>query len=314
MSFLRFEKWFLDVLTPDREYILIFHTVTRVLGRQICFVEINAGSLDGDRPGFHLNRKLRVTRREGHTLTAREGHILYEEGMGRIVLPLPGMEIELNVSPTHPSDFNRRGMIIRNQGGGSLDWKPLYIKAMVTGRIRREGELRKIAGIGYADYLFSDISPLRVPVRELYWGRLHSHDLDLTWSHALGSGSEVLASRLILFTGGREIILEELTVEPGRWRDYDPPGISCPESFSIRGTAGEIDLRMKVRHLKPAVISEFIENPKDLGRLKHQLLKKISKDPRGIKFFSEADVELSYPDRNMQLSDLLMIDEYVIFA
>lgn len=325
MRIFSFEKWFFDVLTPERDYIIIFHTLLKIFGFNVCFLEVNISRfIEGD--NFHLNQKLKVLKRSGNTITTRQGHILFEEGMGKIMLLLRGIEIDISISPVHPSEHNGRGMKIQNRGGGYLEWKPLYLKAMVTGRFRITGENGQVmeeealTGIGYIDYLSSTMSPFRVPVRQLYWGRLHSQDLDLTFSYALGEDRdvpgvqhEVSGAQMMVHTGGEIIYFDKISVHPDKWEKYAPPGISCPVSYRVEATSQRMQLSLEVIHLKPAIVSEFMKNPKELGRFRMEILRKISRNPRGIKFYSFATLEYKFDGRIHRLDKVFMIDEYVCF-
>lgn len=318
MRIFRFEKWFADLLTPGQDYIIVFHTLLKVFGFQFCFVEVNLSRF-AEEYNFHLNRKLKVIKRAGHTISTRQGHILYEAGMGKIMLSLRGMEIELNISPVHPSETQGRELKIQNRGGGRLEWKPIYLKAMVAGRIRIIGEgglvmnEEMLTGTGYVDYLNSSMSPFRIPVRQLYWGRLHSQDLDLTFSYVLGIHENVLGAQMMIQTGGETLWLDEITVQADRREDLEPPGISCPAYYVVKGSSQRMQLVLKVAHLKSAIVSEFMENPKELGRLGLFVLRRISKEPKGIKFYSSASLEFALDGKTQKLDEILMIDEYVRF-
>ena len=319
MRIFRFEKWFADLLTPGQDYIIVFHTLLTVFGIKFCFVEVNISRF-AEGYNIHLNRKLKVIKRAGHTISTRQGHILYEAGMGKIMLSLRGMEIELNISPVHPFDLHGREMKIQNRGGGYLAWKPLYLKAMVAGKIRFIGEEGQemdeetFTGTGYVDYLKSTMSPFRIPVRQLYWGRLHSQDLDLTFSYVLGIHENVSGAQMMIQTGGETLWLDTITVQADQWEDFKSPGISCPASYVVEGSSQRMQLLLKVVHLKPAIVSEFMKNPKELGRFGLAVLRGISKEPRGIKFYSSASLEYKFDGQKRRLNEVFMIDEYVGFV
>ena len=57
MRIFRFEKWFVDVLTPERDYIILFHTILEIFGIRACFVEANISQF-GEGRNFHLNQAL----------------------------------------------------------------------------------------------------------------------------------------------------------------------------------------------------------------------------------------------------------------
>jgi len=307
MRLVRFEKWFIDVLTKEQDYIIVFHTITEFLGFRICFLEVNTGV-------FHINKKLNILNREDHTLKTREGNILIEPGMGNLRLSLNDIDLELALTPVHNSGFNLPGMNIPETGQRSLRWKPLYLKAMVSGKLRIEGETRMIIGNGYVDYLLSTLSPFKVPVRQLYWGRLHSKDVDLAYSYALGEDNQVIGCQMIIQSHAKRTRINKLTVQTGEWKQYNPPGILAPESYSLEASGDTLQVVLSVEHLKPAVISEFAETPEDMGRFRRALLKRISRDPRGIKFNAISRLEISQGGKTQILDEIHMIDEFVVFS
>ena len=70
MRIFRFEKWFVDVLTPARDYMIFFHTLLEVFGFRICFIEVNISRFR-EEDNYHLNRKLKVIKRSGHTISTK---------------------------------------------------------------------------------------------------------------------------------------------------------------------------------------------------------------------------------------------------
>ena len=110
------------------------------------------------------------------------------------------------------------------------------------------------------------------------------------------------------------ILLFLTTFLPEDWKIYHPPGISCPTSYTVDARSEDCKVNLNVMHTKPAIISEFVRNTGELGKLRMALLKRISKNPRGIKFFSKASLALRIDGRTEKLDDLIMIDEYVKFT
>jgi len=135
MRIFKFEKWFTDVLTPGQDYLIVFHTLLEVFSIKLCFVEVNISRFAGGQ-NYHLNQKMKLINRSGHSIRTRQGQIRYEEDEARIKLSLRGMDLELNISPVFPSDFKGRGMLIKNSRRESLEWTPLFLKTKATGKIR----------------------------------------------------------------------------------------------------------------------------------------------------------------------------------
>ncbi|MGW8316237.1 MAG: hypothetical protein ACWGNV_11595, partial [Bacteroidales bacterium] len=314
MRLYRFEKWYADLLTSQRDYIIIFHTLLEILGMKICFVEVNLSRFKREQD-FHINRRLRRIKRSGHAVFTEKGHIRYDEERGEIRLFLKELELELNIEPVHPPDLHVEGMRIDSGGGGYLIWKPLYLKADIEGRMLFKGKgvegkgEKAFSGKGYVDYLFSCMSPLRVPVRRLYWGRLHSQDIDLTYSYALGIHEEICGAKMMICIRGERIWLNVSKFRAEQWQQWEPPGISCPGSYLMKAGTERIQLALFVTHLKPAVISEFLEGPEELGRISRTVVRWISTEPKGIKFYATANLECTLDGETRKLEEIFMKGE-----
>lgn len=317
MPVLKFEKWFTDVLTPERDYLIIFHTLLELIGIRIFFVEINFARFGEDHV-FHLNRKQKLIRRSGHSVSTVRGDLKYEDNQAKIRLSHKEMEIELNMKPVSLTGIHKKGMKISNRTGGTLEWKIIYLKTKVSGSIRiaREGKEsleEKINGTGYSDYLHSNMSPFRVPVHQLYWGRLHSGDLDLSYSLAMDVHENVSGALMWVHYGKQALWFENISVFPEQWKEFNPPGISCPVSYRMSAVSRGMKLSLVVMHLKPAIVSEFTENPKELGPFRQALLRHLIRGPKGIKFYSKARLEMEIEGRTVQMDEIFFIDEYVRF-
>lgn len=317
MKIFRFEKWFFDILTRGKDYIIIFHTITEFFGFRLCFIEVDIARFKGSGwqgDNFMTNTKLKILSRKGHSIATDRGDILIEPGGGGITLSLQGIEMELNFSPQYYSGFDLPGMSIRTSGRRSLRWNPLYLRAMVSGRISMEGESIEIDDSGYADYLISNLLPLNVPVQKLYWGRLHSKTIDLSYSYALNESQGKKWCLMIIHAWGKTKQVQKMEIRDGESEQYDPPGITCPASYTLEASCDTCHVLLSVEHISPAIVSAFAENPSSLGKWKKTLLKRMSRNPRGIKFFSIARMEITIEGKTEKLEDLFMIDEIVVFS
>lgn len=114
-------------------------------------------------------------------------------------------------------------------------------------------------------------------------------------------------------TGGETIRFSKISIHADRWEEFVPPDISCPVSYIVEASSQRIKLVLKVVHLKRAIVSEFMKNPKELGRLPMAMMRRLTREPKGIKFFSLASLEFELDGQNRKLDEVLMIDEYVRF-
>ena len=156
-------------------------------------------------------------------------------------------------------------------------------------------------------------NPLKVPVRELFWGRLHDVQMDITYSYALGKGDRSLGALLILRMDDQVIEFHKLSIEVHSREESDALGISVPASYTPECRNDSIRLELKVKHYEPAIVSRFTDTQDSLGRYRRKLLKWISGDPKGIKFYSSADISLESGETINTIHEVLMISEYVKF-
>jgi len=317
MKIFRFEKWFFDILTENREYFIFFHTLTEFLGFRVCYIELDMGRFEdsGKLPEFQLtNSKLGIKRRRGDSLFTDRGNISIDRESGSFELALEDMDIQMKINPESPLVPELGGMWIKRSRRRMLNWRPLFMKYLISGRIRQGENEFILSDSGYADYLLSTLNPVKVPVSGLYWGRLHSDRFNLTYSFAEGSGGNEKWSTMILHMDNETRQIDHLKLWTGEMQFHKEPGITCPASYRIEAADDSTRVSMEVRHIKPAIVSAFTENPEKLGKLRRAMLKKLAREPRGIKFFSSAKCEITLNGNTKTVEDKLMIDEFVVFS
>jgi len=160
---------------------------------------------------------------------------------------------------------------------------------------RKEALPEKFEGTGYSDYLFSRMAPWNVPVVGLFWGRLHSGELDMTYSFAMGKhGQEPVGASLMLYRRGDCFRLESVSLEATGWMKGSTLGISAPSAYVLTAASGNIIIELEIKHLKEAIVSEFWKNPREIGKVARGMLRHLSKEPRGIKYYSSARLDLNF--------------------
>jgi len=84
-------------------------------------------------------------------------------------------------------------------------------------------------------------------------------------------------------------------------------------SYQLFASDGLNRLTMEIHNLKVAAGGAFIEPDKYKFKYAYRILNRISKNPRGKKFISRADVIFETRDRYYRWEKLVCIDEYVLF-
>jgi len=317
MKLIRFEKWFFDILTEKKEYIILYYTCMEFLGFRILYMDIDMGQFieaDNDPPFHKYNSKLKVLERDGNTFHTDRGKISIDQDHSTLILSHPGKDIHLHIKPEKPSDEEPAGLIIGKINRQYLKWKTVYLKCLVTGKIIIGKNERVLKDIGYADYVISTFNPMKVPVRTLYWGRLYMDQLDLSFSYAEGKDKTQKWHVMIMHKAGKTIQMNQMLLKEIKSIFYEDLDFAIPDSYLVEAWDDSLQLKLSIHHHYPAIKSSFIDNPEKLGRIGRRILKKISRNPRGIKFFSSAQLEITDKDKKEVLQCPLMIDEFVVFS
>ena len=316
MKIVGFEKWFFDLVTPEEDYIIFFHTFTKLLAFRISFLEIHHvrnAHQESVEKSFSRNSNLEIKSRHGHSVLTDRGEILVNSVECNIDLKLDDVRLQLKIDPVPAPGRTWPELTIRSSRRQFLRWRPLFLKGLFTGEIITDEKLRVEGCKGYADYLISQYWPPRVPVRTLYWGRLHHDRLDLTFTFAENEKKGRKWCTMIIHMDDEVICFNEISMEIASWDSSESLGIRFPRNYSMTAQSGDEQVKMKIEQDRPAIESIFLDSPKIPGFLSKKILKLLAKDPRGIKFFSRAWIRLQLRGQVITLKDEFMITEYVVF-
>ena len=310
----RFEKWYFDILSKNKDYIIMFFSLFKIMGFRFGFFVVDHGSFEKKDPVFKTSTtKLKILKRKGDTFLTDKGVIEIKKDKSSIDLTFHQTSIKVDITSKSTLSSTIPGLFIKRSKRQYLNWRPLFLKHHFTGNIRNEFEDLHVQGSGYADYLTSTIQPLKVPVSMLYWGRLHGEGFDLTYSYAEGSKKEASWGAMIYHVDNISWQLNILNLEPVEFRYLEETGISCPTAYHIQAKNNSLEISLEVRHIKPAIVSSFSDIPGTSGRLKKSLTKMLLRNPKGGKFFSSAKIEITESGNKKLVDQIIMIDEYIKF-
>jgi hypothetical protein len=189
---------------------------------------------------------------------------------------------------------------------------------MLHGRFHGEIQLDQKYGVegfsGYADYLSSTILPPRIPVRELFWARLHHRKMDITFALAENQAANQQWHILIVRRGEHMYQLDRVEVKIVERKYSESMGLDYPEIYQIDGRSAQLSVRLTITHEFPAVESRFLDTPEGMSKMLARFLKRMSHDPKGIKFFSRVAGIIELPDKQIELTGDVLISEYVAFS
>ncbi len=308
----KLRKWYFDVLTEDLKYFFVYFAVVRVGRIVVPSLNIHvAHAKDGQ------SRTVSIPVGHVEETTAGDPYV-------RIVLPGGGISVDpercsLEFSSDRASaslqyvsegHYRQQGVRIESPLRSFIRWIPFGLKYIVAGWISVGDTLMRVhRANGYADYLKSTCLPPIVPVRNLYWGRLHHPDIDVVYMHAAGgdgtpswSGLEgVHAGRgfgpaaCTLATSGRGRHLKSRS--PGQW------------DYRVEGSPGMDLVRVQVSHSVPVQEGSFIDQQTIASPILRAGAKFLTRNPRSTKYLSFADLVIEKEGREVKYDHLPFIDE-----
>jgi hypothetical protein len=207
-------------------------------------------------------------------------------------------------------------MSIQGRKKASLLWKPVFPRATVNGSVEVGGDFihHFENETGYSDYVHSTFFPFRIPVESLYWGRLHAPDSDLTYSIVQGFRKTNQRGKVYFWNKGQCFEFDVDKVYCMEYSHCKELKMYYPARYSIEAKNSEANLEIIVYNHREMVINDFIGDAGYMGRLALQILRWITKNPRGIKFIATADVKMHSPGSVFEYTNLPIIDEYNVFG
>lgn len=311
------KKWYFDILTPDQVYVFLYFAFVNLLGKK-------AGTLDVTIADIHssvsLHRSIPLSFPSGMIGAVRDNReessvefVEVNNGNRNIVVNAHDLGLNLEFIPR----VRDKMIPLKISPGrkGEIIWNPLQLRSLVSGELRLGA--RKLvfhSADGYEDYLYSNVFPLRVPIRSLQWGRIHNECIDVAYTIAKSTADGRAWTKLYMKMGERLFEMTGLSVRQLSQKNCGPLKLQYPASYEIQGSCDNSVVNIRLDHVSDATVSRFLDTDEITGRLRRWMVRKLSKDPRGVKSFAMASLEAHCPAGNVSLKDVLCIDEYVQFG
>ncbi len=308
------KKWYFDFLTPQRDYVFIYFADVR-----LAFITLRSLTVHLARPsqGVLLTRCItipsgRLRGADADIQRLSGGRISCDRAEWVIAFSDEHCSVQLHYEPGEP-ESEARPVIIPTGTKSSIIWRPLASKRRVSGYVcvdNRRVEVER--DNGYIDYLESSCLPPLVPVRSLHWGRVSSQDLDVVFMHAASTRKAHVWSALYGHANGCSFLSDRVTIEPLPAANGFAEMPAGDGGYSLHATTPAGTARVDIQHRAVVQQGSFIDQQEHTSRMTRWLLKLISRNPRGTKFLSSADVHLDFQGIPARKRDVAMIDECVV--
>lgn len=311
-----FKKWFFDLLTPEHDYVFLYFAFVNLLGKKIGTFDITVTNLHSNL-SLHRSTPLHFSSEiTDEPMRPEEespiGDLEVDNEVRRIIVSGADFECSLEYGPRIvqvPESLeiarDRRSRII---------WKPLALRSDVSGVVRvGSKELAVGEADGYADYLYSNVFPSRVPIHTLQWGRIHHDRIDIAYTIARSPLQKQTWAKLYARLEGKILQMTDLSIRQFSSKNCEELHLTYPDSYEVRGRSNGADITIRINHIANAAVSRFLDTEEIKNALGRWIVRKLSKDPNGIKFFAKANVEFTSPTGRVELNDVTCIDEFVQF-
>lgn len=203
--------------------------------------------------------------------------------------------------------------LVINKKGRKIEWFPLPGFLRVSGNIIISEKVHRIEDApAYIDHVYSNILPFNVPVKKMYWGRILNKEIRIIFSIAFSAKMKQW-SRCIVMTNNQVFSLSEIQFEKisdltdGKFTEKEE------NNYKLVASDGLTRLLMKIQRLKAVAGGAFINPGQYKNKNAYRILNMISKNPRGEKYISRAEVIFDHKDQSYKWDNLVCIDEYVLF-
>ena len=319
MKLFEYEKWFFDVYTSTNAYFIVFITKIDVAGTTKLYLQMHGSNEQGSgtyRKIFNYEIKLDLLEYSSDGILARQGSIGFSPDKIKLSLTNRDFSIDLTYNLPYSSFSQQSEMIIHGRRKAFMSWKPIFPRARVNGSVEAGGDFihHFENETGYSDYVHSTFLPFRIPVESMYWGRLHAPKADLTYSIVQGSTGKKQWGKVYFRHGGQWFEFDVDKVECMEYSHCKELKMYYPDIYSIVAKNSEANLEITVYNHREMILNDFMGDATYMGQLALQILRKVTKNPRGIKFIATADVKMHSPGSVLEYFSLPIIDEYNIFG
>lgn len=310
MTVFRFSKWFFDAFSISGEYFFLFITRLTVFGKDKIFIQAHGSGR------VICQAELELAECRDDAIITRQGSVRFDAGQICLKFRLDDFQIaatwefSANQLPASGSIFEIK------RRTGLLTWKPLSVRSRVNGFVNTSTQSGYVFQNenGYCDKVTSTFLPFLMPVRELWWGRLHAGGIDLAFTLVKASGTKPERSEIFLIYNGiivefdkADLVVIEQTMLPDI-------GLGVPVDYVIEAENSGYRLSLHIKDHRIITCGNFMNDVQNYSPVMRKFLAVISKNPRGVKSVATADIRLSGFSCSLEKDNLALIDEFVVFG
>jgi hypothetical protein len=310
MSVYSLKKWFFDVLLHQDSYLYFYVTEIKFLGLKLSRFNLNYSSDDF---GTSVSESIKLKSNNIYSFLCSSG--AFHQNLNNFLInqKLKETNIELVYKNNEliNSQINAYSAKTKNS---AIDWLPILMKSQVSGTIKLNSKYIPVTNMnGYIDYFQTNVSPYRNQMRDLFWGRLHTSELDLSYSIVYNKHDEKFYSSCICRNENKVLRTNKsnLTIIQKDWSKN--LNLTYPKKLSIEFHFNTFEIILYIEQSKILIESKLTEEQRSMKKFIINVLKWIVKNPRGLKFLSKGEVEIRH-NKSIKIMGTHLITEYVRFG
>ena len=187
-----FEKWYYDAQADDGTFLFVYFAGITLMGRRSGQVVVSLTLPDGRTENRSCNFKRRQIDIADDRTAARfgDGELLSGASPSTFTLSAPEISLDLAWRSPDPAWIPGEDGVLLRRKRRALVWTVPVPCAQVTANVRVGDLEAQFAGLGYHDFVQTDIPPWRVPLRELLWGRALGPEGAVVWNRPTFAGAD----------------------------------------------------------------------------------------------------------------------------
>ena len=315
MALVRLRKWYFDFLADGRLYLFFYIAKAVAVGQPQSHFHLSLADRGND-AGVSVDAPLGGKEVAWTPDSIRADGCVLQRSGDRFEVHVDHRDVRLDLCFRRSTISGiASGLLIPVGRRGAITWTATAPGCTVDGEAVIRGRRLAVRGQnGYCDFLDVDALPFPLPVRRLLWVRLHAEKVAFTYTVVENRPPRSTRALAVLEQGGTEVALERVVVTVESERFCKALGVSYPDRYQLRAESPTAEVLVTVTRIQEAVVSQFLGEKQVANPLQRAVYRRVSGNPRGIKFLSEATTVLKIDGTRSEFRGIPMIDEWVAFS
>jgi hypothetical protein len=279
------KKWYFDFITDKGETFYAYFITYRIFGKSQGLVSAHLTLPDGNLMQDSIKTEYSSSNVEGK-LAMGPHFLMQQNGRAKIHMELNHFTIDLHYFSLDKEWIPAKDALLLKKNRGFLKWHVPQPSARVEGTIKNTFHVLKINGFGYQDIVETNISPWRLPLSELLWGRAHCGDRTVVFNQVTTKKGNLIQNFLL---SGRADLWDSLEDKKTAWpAPQDQRYLIQAENDDTETRIDKSGWTLLLKRRSIIEESPVTTSDRIRSTVLRNALARIAGDPQEKKMFSEA--------------------------